>query len=522
MANATAKFDADFTEFDKGVQQATGKLLDFEKATTKAGKAGDEFGYKLVKASESAAFLKQQGLDDQLRQVDGILGTLGISTGGFIKVLSDLGSVAGKTITSLGPLGVAGAILATGTAAYKSTRFLLEYTGVAKTLDPAIQSLWERVLGFKSGTEEAAAAQDVINRAIANGADASITYGEAIEFNRKAAEQQSATFRQAVNPAREMHNQMAAWQKEIRDVNKRGDLLALNEAIDKGAFSLQKLATMFGVSVEALEDYKRRREETFRAEDQLAQASAAANARALQEAEKRAKADAEFAEAKWKQQLKLDEDLRASNEKLTQARLAQVNEGVLKELAAYQQLNPVIAEQDTIYTRLATGQQQLSIAKAQGLPTLQQETLLHQQFGQALMDEAIQEEKLRWKIEETTGARQADNQAYLDGVAQRKAAAQESLTFTPLTQGAGSTTSEGVTGRLARMNEFYGASTDPITAAYRAAGIFTGYNPATTGYRQPVTVNVQGNVLGTQQEIARLVGDALGGNYRAGGNRAPI
>lgn len=72
---------------------------------------------------------------------------------------------------------------------------------------------------------------------------------------------------------------------------------------------------------------------------------------------------------------------------------------------------------------------------------------------------------------------------------------------------------------LRAMHEAGG--TDPITAAYRAAGIMVNTSGGAGGLR-PVTVNVQGNVLGTQEELARLIGNALAGNYRAGGNRYPI
>lgn len=512
MPNVDAKFRADFSEFDKGVKEATGKLLEFEKSGNKAGKTAEDFGYKLIKASESAAYLKKTGLDDQLRQVDGILGQLGVSTGGFTKVLSDLGSMSGKTAASLGVLGTAAAALATGLAAYKGVRFFADFMGTAEANDKQVQGWAEHLLGFASGQAEAAAKADVLARATENAKRPITDYGEAIEINRKAAEQQSLTFQRMVNPANEIRTIMAGWQKEIREANKRGDLMSLNEQLDKQTFSIEKLSKMYGISAGAIEDYQRRRDATFKAQEQQDQASAAANARRVAEAEKAAKAEAEFAEAKWKQQLKLDEDLRASNEKMTQARLAQVNAGVMAELAAYQQLNPVIAEQETIYSKLAAGQQQLAIAKAQGLPTLQQETLLHQQFGQALMDEAIKEEQLRWKIEETTQARKVDNQAYIDAAQARK---NEGLSFTPLTDMSGG----DWTSREKRMNEFYGSSMDPISAAYRAAGIFTGGTGG--GIRPGYTINVNGNVIGTQEELARLVGNALTGSYRSGGNRLP-
>jgi hypothetical protein len=96
------------------------------------------------------------------------------------------------------------------------------------------------------------------------------------------------------------------------------------------------------------------------------------------------------------------------------------------------------------------------------------------------------------------------------------------LTLTPLTQGAGGVTSGGLMGQLARLTDFFGASLDPLTAAYRAAGIFTNPSGGAGGLRPPVTINVNGSVLGNKEEIARVVGDALTSSYRTGGNRLPV
>jgi hypothetical protein len=95
-------------------------------------------------------------------------------------------------------------------------------------------------------------------------------------------------------------------------------------------------------------------------------------------------------------------------------------------------------------------------------------------------------------------------------------------------------TGDSLTALALNPGSFLGLSKGQMVASMQSASGIRGSAPswlstylgadlksALAPSSQGITVNVAGNILGTQQELANLVGDAVVGSYRSGGNRLP-
>jgi hypothetical protein len=92
-------------------------------------------------------------------------------------LIQEVGTVSGVTVKNLGYLGSAAAVAGAGFAGWQIGRLIGELTG----LDGVMERLGLRLMGVAKGSEEAAARQDVINRAIEKGAPATVSYADAIQ-----------------------------------------------------------------------------------------------------------------------------------------------------------------------------------------------------------------------------------------------------------------------------------------------------------------------------------------------------
>ena len=108
MAQLSGVMTADFSQFRIEVDKSVGKLLEFQRA----GKG----------TSDSL-----DGFSDGLRQVDSSLSAMGIRIGPQIRALDEFRALAGKSIAEIGLAGLAGAITATGVAAYQATGLIMEW-----------------------------------------------------------------------------------------------------------------------------------------------------------------------------------------------------------------------------------------------------------------------------------------------------------------------------------------------------------------------------------------------------------
>lgn len=121
-------------------------------------------------------------LQSSYKQLDGALAGLGINMAPHIKGLEDIASASGKTAKELGVFGTSAAIAAAAVVGWNFGKWIDSWSGLSGAIESATKSL----MGWNTASQTAGAVQDTINRAIANGASATISYAEAIKFNADA------------------------------------------------------------------------------------------------------------------------------------------------------------------------------------------------------------------------------------------------------------------------------------------------------------------------------------------------
>jgi len=512
----TGKFVSDFTDFDRGVKGAEANLKAFQATADKAGgRLMDLKGYSEKSGGKIVEFT------NQFRQFDSLMSAAGVNIGPIGRAISEIGTAASASATSLGLLGTAGVAVGGALASYNLARWALEFTGAAQGLDSTIQKLAQSMFGFKAGAAEAGAKADVLARATENAKRPITDYAEAIEINRKAAAALALQMGQTANAHRDTNILISDWQRELREVRKEGNIEALNDDLKLNMQTMEQLAGKYGLTTQALQYYKNKLAETAAEEDKSAQVSAAANAKRVADAEAAAKAAEAFRADRWKQQLQLETDIIASTQRQSAAYLELTNNAVLKELEAHLANTKGVEVEATAMTRLEAAQKALRDTKIAGFSTQAQETKLMDDFGKELMEAAIAEEKLRFAAQGVTEEAKKVPEAAAPaeaGVLKLGTAAQ---------QAAGSffQMSAELYNAIRAAQQFDDlARRDPNIYGATIGGI-AGSSP-TSRYigaaSSGVTVNINGSVLSNKDEIARVVGDAVTSSYRTGGNRLPV
>jgi transposase-like protein len=243
-----AVFTADFVKFKTETDAAAAKVRVFEGETQKAATA-------LVKMEASTGHLVApvNDLRGALGQVDGVLASVGINIGTEVRALGELSDAAGKTFTELGGLATAGLAVGTAMAAFSLTSTILEFTGLDKAIGDATVKLWD----FGRAEQVAGAQQDVVTRAIERGADASISYTDALKFNDDWLAKLQGGLKQTAEDAK----QLAAETKQLTTdqqaaAKATAEWAALMADLDTiGAGWQATLDTMSGDVVESIKFY---------------------------------------------------------------------------------------------------------------------------------------------------------------------------------------------------------------------------------------------------------------------------
>ena len=245
---------ADFKVFDAACTASEAKL-------SSLGAAGVRTGADVAKL----ALVTEQGvhpfnnLRGSLTQFDGALAAVGLNVGPQIRAIGELGDVAGKTATEVGLLGTAGLALATGMASFQLTGAVLEFTGLGKALADGDNALHD----WGIAAETAGAVQDTITKAIRNGADATISYTDAIKFNQAAHE----AWKGPIDAAAKLAAFSASLKQTAFDAEHltmaEKDLVA--EALAVG-IGVTKIADALGLSRESVDLYVTSMEATAKAE----------------------------------------------------------------------------------------------------------------------------------------------------------------------------------------------------------------------------------------------------------------
>jgi hypothetical protein len=171
----TAKFEADFQDFKRGVTEAEAKL---ETLGASAGRAE----LKLVKmtGATSAGVAPANNIRLAYSQFDGALQSVGVHIGPQIKAIEDLQMATGKSAAGMSGMAKAGAAIGVGVAAWGITRAAMEFF----ELDKAVAQTWTSMLGWGNvAVEQAGAKADVLARASATAGREITRMAEAIAIN---------------------------------------------------------------------------------------------------------------------------------------------------------------------------------------------------------------------------------------------------------------------------------------------------------------------------------------------------
>ena len=433
---AIAKFDADFSDFNKGVKGAETAMLSFEQQADQVGGRLMDLGGSTEKSGG-----KLLQFTSQFRQFDSLMSAAGVNIGPIGRAITEIGTAASQSATSLGLLGTAGVAVGTAFATYNLARWALEFTGAAKVLDDQISKLVQSLTGFQAGQQEAGAKADVLARATANAKRPITDYTEAIEINRKAAEAQARQFGQTANATRESNIALSGWQRELREVRKEGNMEALNADLKLNMMSMEQLSVKYGITTQALDYYKKKLTET-NAEEVKAVAA--------------------------KKQLQVEQEKLAQS---IRAYYNMVGEREIEHAAAVE----------------ATTQREAAALRA-----------FYNEMGVLAMNAWKPEPIVNWieAIEEIAPAVKEATDAVRD------------LGQATKTGGVGTPT---VGGSVAGMAPTWNQN---LVARYGAGGYL--------GTGAPISITINGSVLGNKDEIARVVGDAVTSSYRSGGNRLPV
>jgi hypothetical protein len=248
---------------------------------------------KLADASAKTTTVTQ-GLHSSLGKFDGILGALGVNISSAIRALGEMSAAMGQSVSQLGLLATAGLAAGTALGAYELTRSLLNATGASQKLDKAVGDTAAALFGLGDITKEVAGAQqDVMNKAIRDGADATITYTDALKFNDEMNRKHTLTIDTSAGRIEE-------WRKQIGKLVNKGELSQLQEELQSGAFTLDELSKRYGISSGAIQlfvadqkavaDGMRVAEEATQAFDK----ALAESAKAAQEVEQKVRANVDF------------------------------------------------------------------------------------------------------------------------------------------------------------------------------------------------------------------------------------
>jgi hypothetical protein len=109
-----------------------------------------------------------------------------------------VGESAGITTAALGPLGTAAAVAGAAFVGWQLGRAIDQLTG----LSGAVERTTVRLFGLSDAAQVAGAKQDVIDRAMRNGAASTITYAQAIEYNNRVEAVRVAGFDKSIEAQR--------------------------------------------------------------------------------------------------------------------------------------------------------------------------------------------------------------------------------------------------------------------------------------------------------------------------------
>jgi len=501
----TAQFDADFSQFNAEVGKAEQQLNLFEMSTVKTGTAIAGMGTVTTKTAPGV-----NTLTSSLRQFDGVLNAAGIHIGPAIKAIEDIGAASGKTAGEVGKLGTAGLIVGTFAAAFTTARWIIDKW--FPDLDKAVANSTAKLMGWGDlAAETAGAKMDTLAaatkhlREMTGDATATVTdFGDAVRINNQWLEAHKKGATDAAKAADE-------WTKATETVRiAMQDHDAVLRTIKGSTVAAATAALEHGVALD-----------TVRTAYKLTESQIAAVEAALKSEQEAAKASEQehariTAELKthWDAVLAIRDQALGKDaiEKATQWTEAIFLLGNSVQKLSHEQLVDLQAAMTEAMTAMARN----------GELTAEQAL----QFNDFSAAAAAAEAALRPVVEvtnELAAAQTAQAAASGDALAALQSVNDATNTWGLHPGGTAQTSSGAIRSMSDSMgNQFLvNAQTGEIIEALerKFGDSFLGWGPK--GPPPTVNLTVEGNVLGTQNELAKLISDSLMWSYGSGGNRLP-
>lgn len=389
----SARFLADFTQFDTAVQGAGAKLKTFESAADKAGGRLMDLGDK-----GQAAAPRIGSMTDSLRSFDGVLSAAGLHVGPQIRALGELGEASGKSALELGKLATAGLAIGVGMAAWGITRTAMEFF----QLDEAVSKAWTSLLNFADkGAANAGAKADTLAAASKHAGREITSMTEALKINNQANDDLLLKWGRSKDAAGDSAKAVAGWRAEIATVTKNGDLASLTADLESQNFSVKDLSKRYGVHVEALQYFGRETKATAAAvevQKKAAEAAAKETAAWVEGQHQLTEAFKAFNTTALHRSIELTREYTAELVKTTTASGALV----LAELNAQIKLNAArgldavgaIKVQATALDTLRVGQEALAKTSQIGISQTAQHQVLMDDYTGSLYADAVAQDDL--------------------------------------------------------------------------------------------------------------------------------
>lgn len=259
MARANRVVDEGVAAYQRLGQQAPIGLTALSATLKSVSGSTEDLGGRTTITSgelEKAGF-KVDSLRGTWKTFDNVLQASGITIGSEAKGLIQLAEASGHTASELGALATVGLAAGAAFAGWKVGRWIADLTGA----DEAIAHLTATLLGYGDvAAQTVGAKQDVINRAIAAGAAATISYTEAIRFNIEAEQHRGDVYVTS-------GQRLSDAQREVRNLDAavRDEIIRAKEA---GATE-EMLHRVYGISVEAIKALVHQKEIAIDAAEKL-------------------------------------------------------------------------------------------------------------------------------------------------------------------------------------------------------------------------------------------------------------
>jgi len=510
----TAQFDADFSQFNSEVGKAEQSLTGLELSTAKTSTAIVGMGTTTTQTTTQF-----NTLSGSFRQFDGVLNAVGIHIGPAIKGMEDLGAAAGKSVSEIGLFGAAGLTLGAAMAGWKIGTVIHDLIQKFVDLDGAIANAATKLgLWADVGAAQAAAKADTLAaatqhlREMTGDATATVTdFSKAVQINTE-------WLAQHKKGAKDNAEALKEWEKASAAVGVAAqNHAAVLQTINGSTVEAAKFALAHGVALD-----------TVRIAYGLTAAQIAAVEAALKSEQEAAKASEKehariTAELKehWDAVLKIRDEALGKDaiEKATQwTEAIQLLGGSVKTLSE-SQLTDLKKVMDEAMTAMARNGN-LTMEQAAAFNTFSAAAAAAETALRPVVtvtdDLVTAQAALVAEADAATAALKKQGE-------EADAAAKKVTSGWGLHPGGQGPASSGLTqvSRIGGDQFLVNPQTgEVIQKLQRQFGDgFLGWGPQ--GPPPTVNLTVDGNILGTQDGLAKLVGDAVTYAYRTGGGRLP-